>query len=371
MIALFTPGAEISALTFLGRHAQSVGLIAPQGELSMLPEEVYAPGAAHLTDTLSDVPVIRLDQETPAQLAAHEPGTRLWFVADSSDEPAALSRLRGACPDHQFAGVGEALLPAMIARKPQTLLTGAPQTACQQITLIFAPPRSGSSFVADVVSHVTGAQTREHLRNDVIQSMAAAYKFDRSAAMRAFLSLASSPDGQVSTKIISHFLQDYIGSAAGLGELREVFEGISFKVIIIERADKVAQAISGYLAARRGIWHLENEKQAAKLAASDEVSYQFDYLLPRYLGYRHQSYVLDFMREIFPEHLSLEYAHDIEDGDFAGLSNRIADFLDLPRPSTLPETTRSRLSNAENDRLCAQFRADYAALFGQPPGPRQ
>ncbi|MBM1222452.1 hypothetical protein JQU17_19760 [Ponticoccus sp. SC2-23] len=367
MMPLFTPDAELSALPFLSKHAGRIGLVTPVAEMDLLPDTLHTPGSTAFSGVLKDVEVIPLDENTLDQLAvkSHE---KLWLVAASGGEGKTLNALRAACPDHRFAGLGEALFPALVARNPGAIFDRLPQkTHCRQITLIFAPPRSGSSFVADIVSHVTGAKTREHLRNEVIEVLASSYKFNRAAALRNFLSIVTTTDGQASTKIISHFLQDYVARVGGMRLVKQVFEGVAVRTIVIERDDKVAQTVSGYLASRRGIWHLETGRDAKRLEEANKVGYDFDKLLPRYLGYRHQSYVLDFAREIFPDHMALEYGRDIEAGDAAALGERIAEFLGLPWvPGDQPKG-RAKLANEENDRLCAQFREDYEALMGRAP----
>ena len=367
MILLFTPDAELSVLPFLAAHAGEVGIVAPLADLEALPEAVYAPGAAGFVGPLDNVDLVLLDEGTPAALAAK--GTdKLWIVAASGGEGRALEELRGACPDHRFAGLGEALFPALVNRAPGAVLKGmAKRAPTRRITLIFAPPRSGSSFVADVLGHVTGSKTREHLRGEVIEVLASPYLFNRAAAVRNFLSLVTGPTGEASTKIISHFLQDYIAKVGDLRIVRRAFEGIAVKVIVLDRADKVAQTVSGYLAARRGLWHLEHGPDDARLEAVREVGYDFSRLLPRYLGYRHQTYVLDLAREIFPEHLSLEYGADVEAGDAAALGVKIAAYLGLDWTPDPEATKRAKLANAENDRLCARFREDYQEILGAAP----
>lgn len=367
MILLFTPDAELSALPFLVGHADKVGIVALGSDVEALPEEVYAPGSAGFTGPLDKVELVALDAGTPAALAARTPD-KLWIVAASGGEARALADLRAACPGHRFAGLGETLFPALVNRMPGAILKGVPKKApSRRITLIFAPPRSGSSFVADVLGHVTQSKTREHLRGEAIEVMASPYQFNRAAAVRNFLALATGPTGEASTKIISHFLQDYIAQVGDLKLVRRAFEGIEVKVIVLDRTDKVAQTVSGYLAARRGLWHLESGRDSARLEAAREVGYDLSRLLPRYLGYRHQTYVLDFAREIFPDHLSLEYGADVEAGDAAALGAKIAAHLGLdwtPDPDT---TSRAKLANHENDRLCARFREDYRALLGSEP----
>ena len=367
MLPLFKLEAELSALPFLARHAADVGIIAPLAELDTLPHQVHTPGTAALTGKLRDVEVVALDAETQSVLARRS-REKLWVVANPDCEDEALNALRRHCPDHFLLGLTEALFPALVARKPGAVFNRLPRKApCQQMTLILAPPRSGSSFVADVVGQIIGSKTREHLRKEVIEVFGSSYNFDRSAALRNFIYLVTTQDGQAATKIISHFLQDYIAKVGDLGTVRRVFEGVSIRPIIIEREDKVAQAISVYLAERRGIWHLESGGDAERLEAVREVGYDFRKLLALYLRSRQQSYVIDFMREIFPDHLALEYGGDIEAGDAAALGARISAFLGLPWMPGAKRTGRAKLANEENALLYTRFREEYRTIFGREP----
>lgn len=289
----------------------------------------------------------------------------LWIVADP--EPDRLDALRDQCPEQRFVGLGQDLFPALVARRPRAIFDPTPEPP-STLCLIIAPPRSGSSFVADRVGRITGTKTREHLRKDVVSALAAPYAFDRVAAIRRFLGLIANPDtGQASTKIITHFIQDYVAEVGDLNAFKEAAKGIDVKPIIVERLDHVGQAVSGYLAMARGIWHLESDKDAAALASANEVPYDFKALLQLYLGYRQQGYVIDFAREIFPDHLALEYGRDIEAGDAVALGARIAEFLGLPCDPGDPPAGRAKLANEENTRLCARFREDYEALLGTRP----
>jgi len=368
MIELFNHANGLGTLKFLAQESNRLILLASSGVLSSLQ---YAERQFPHED-FGEIDVRPITVGNLAQLKQLDEagGSHVTFlVADETGEGKRLKSMRESYPNLTFAGLGEALFPALVARSPGAIFSGRSRKAppCRQITLIFAPPRSGSSFVADVVSHVTGAKAREHLRNEVIEVLASPYRFNRTAALRNFFDLVTTQDGQAATKIISHFLQDYIGTVGDLKLVRRVCEGMDVRAIVLDREDKVAQTISGYLAARRGIWHLESGRDAERLEAVGEVGYDFHKLLPRYLGYRQQSYVIDFAREIFPDHLALEYGRDIEAGDAVALGARIAEFLGLPWVSGDQPAGRARLANEENARLCARFREDYEALLGTRP----
>lgn len=370
MITLFSEKSELSALSFLANHVQHIGLIGPDHDLNALPGELYLNKTGMLSGPLQGIPVIEFDDLSDEKLsdANDEPEGRLWLVSHSQGEGLALKHLRETYPNHHFAGLGEALFPALVAKAPKELFRGLRRKAkCTCMSVVFAPPRSGSSFVSDVLGHVSQSSPREHLRNDVIEILASPYRFDRVVALRNFLRLITGPTGHASTKIITHFMQERITDAGDIRVIAKVFKDIEVKAIVLDRDDKVAQCISGYLAANRGVWHLQNDRDAEKIQQSDSVKYKFPSLLPRYLGYRHQSYMLAFAREIFPDHLALEYSTDVESGDVDALGSKLADFLGLTWTPDPNAKTRSKLANSENERLIQQFRSDYKELFGSEP----
>ena len=288
----------------------------------------------------------------------------LWIVADPVDEAARLQALRQACPaGRRLAGLGADLLPALVTWNTDAL-TSPPPAPPDTITLLLATPRSGSSVVADILGHVTGTRTREHLRKDAIAAMAGGYAIDRAAVLHRTLRLIGNPaTGQATTKIISHFLQDYVAEVGDLMALKTAARGSAIRVIILDRTDHVAQAVSGYLALNRGVWHRDRTQTGTAADPAGAVDYDFESLLQLYLFYRQQSSLLAYAREIFPDHLSLEYGADVAAGDVTALGTRIAAFLGqrwVPDPDA---TARAKLADAENDRLCAQFRADYRADY--------
>lgn len=350
---------RIGLRQFLDRHGSDVTIVGPAETIAALPEGLSPEAADGLP------PLVSLDEN--GDIPRGTTAQRVWIVVDINDEAARVADLATRYPERHIVGLGGDLFPTLVARRPRAIFDPSPKPP-STLSLIVAPPRSGSSFVADLVGRITRTRTREHLRKDVISALTAPYAFDRVAAMRRFLSLTANPDTrQASTKIITHFIQDYIAEIGDLNVFKEAAKGIAVKPIIVERLDHVGQAVSGYLAMSRGVWHLETDRDIAALASANTVPYDFNALLQLYLGYRHQSYVLDFAREIFPDHLALEYGRDIEAGDAAALGEKIAEFLGLPWEPADQLTGRAKLANEENARLCARFREDYEALLGIRP----
>lgn len=358
IFSFLTPNSEIGIRKLHQAVRHSFGFTGSPPALQQL-RSASTGGTNGETGNIRFIPYDRLDEAADEQA---------WIVVDPREEAAQLRKLRQVTnQDRYFLGLGADVLPALVARRvcpAPSEVPGQPST----LTLVLAPPRSGSSFVADLVGRITGTKTREHLRKDVISALAAPYAFDRVAAMRRFLALIANPQtGHASTKIITHFMQEYIAEVGDLSLFKEATKGIDVKPVILERHDNVGQAVSGYLAMTRGVWHLETDKDAAALASAKEAPYDFEAILQLYLGYRHQGYVLDLARDIFPDHLALEYGRDIEAGDAAALGARIAEFIGMPWDPPDQPIGRAKLANEENARLCARFREDYEALLGTRP----
>jgi LPS sulfotransferase NodH len=385
MISLFVDDGGVNATAFLADHAERITLLATPGFLSRLHyAERDARGATpgtrfgEIDVRQMTVALFRLLAQWNAEAAearAREAtaAEHLYLVADETGEGARLAALRADYPHLTFKGLAEHLFPALIARNPRAVFAPVRQDlAVSEITLIFATKRSGSSYLGDVVRDCGLGDAREHLRDQVIAALASDYRFNRAFALRNFLNLIAA-EGRVATKLITHFVADYLKTGArDLTVLAELCAGITPRVITLDRSDKVGQAVSAYLAARRGVWHVRSKADAAKLGQKREeagqVTYDFNALLVRYAEYRQSSAVLDLVRGIFPVALDLDYNRDVDGLDPAALAVRLSGALgfSIGRMGG-SAANRQKLANAENDAISARFREEYRALFGVEP----
>ena len=368
MISLFANDGGVNATAFLADHAGRVTLLVTPGFLSRL----HYAEAAHPEERFGEIDVRQMTVATLRQLGqqnARGPDGRLYVVADETGEGMRLEVLREAYPNLDFKGLAQHLFPALVARLPMAVFEPVRQDlACREITLILATKRSGSSYLADVVRDCGLGDAREHLRNQVIEALASDYRFNRPLAWRNFLNLIT-VEGRVASKVISHFLADYLRSGArDLALLAELCAGITPRVILLDRSDKVGQAVSAYLAGRRGLWHVQSDSDAARLESTAPAPYNFNALLVRYAEYRQQPAIFGMMRDIFPRALELDYDRDVAGQDPATLTARLAQAFGLEmRRTGQSADSRQRLANAENAEICARFTADYRALFGVDP----
>lgn len=364
MFSLLLSASSLNAVKFLAERQEKIGLLL--GGLDQ--ENISEIEAADLRSSAEPIKVLALDPVLDAGgVAQKELDQRLWFVLDPRGEAEALGKMRRAYPNLWFEGVAEALLPALIAKTHVPSLKEEDLRRCKNLTVVFAAPRTGSSFVADVVGKLTGTRTKEHLRKDGIDCLSTPYEFDRAAALRRLLAYICNSEGVATTKVISHFAQEFIWHVGKLREFAEGIEGIRCQTIVIVRRDVVAQAVSGFLAMKRKLWHLESGADHARLKALPKTDYDFDHILALYVGYIQQNQWIDQCKALFPENLSLSYEADIAAASKEELANKISSHIcpdaNLPGDVEL----RSRLANSENALMAERFRTDYEQLFGVAP----
>jgi LPS sulfotransferase NodH len=364
MHSLLARDSEPHALRFLAKHRDRFVLLATHAFVSQLH---YARQATPTPPDLG-IPVRLISGEHPDVLSDPEVADprRIVLVADPAGEAARLAALRARHPGRRFAGLAVDLLPALVARAGHAVLDDAPLPPRPDRALILmASPRSGSSLVADVLSDMGLGDVREHLRGGVLDLLTSDYAFDRAAALDRFVRLAAR-NGTFGTKIITHFFSDFMRDGGDLELCRTVFAGIDVVLLTLDRADKVAQAVSSEVASRRGVWHVTDAASAASLQDSPEVGYRFSSLLSRYLFYRQQSEIVEFFARSRGAHLALEYDRDVAAGDLPGLADRLCAALLLDRETwTFPRAaTRQRIADGTSAEIARRFEADLSRHFG-------
>lgn len=363
METVFLPGADGNVLNFLNANKERVKLLAATEFVARL---------YYLGRDTGNVPNFEFEV-LPISVAALKEikradesggGEFTYVVADAEGEGKRLKDLQQDYPNVTFAGLGCDLLPAALAQSANVIFSGNyPDMNVRQLNLVFATPRSGSSLVSDIIRDLGGGSVREHLRETLLEVLASDYRFDRLHACRRFLTLAANGE-HCGSKLITHFVEDYIQLAQGFGFL-EVFSGLKVKAIFLDRADKVDQAISSYLASSRGIWHITSDKAAAEIEAKKDVPFNFAKIYARYFSYQRQSAVLNQLKAYFPDRLELIYEQDVEAGDLESLATRLAEFLGLDRDGKALQVakTRQKITSAENSALKAEFENRYKQVF--------
>jgi LPS sulfotransferase NodH len=291
---------------------------------------------------------------------------KVVVVADPAGEEERLAALRAAYPGRRFAGLAGQVLPALAARAGHTLFSDAalpPRPA--RAVILCASPRSGSSLVADVLSDMGCGDVREHLRRGILDALSGKYRFDRGAALGHFLCLAQ-VNGTFGTKLITHFVEDYIRAIGDLAAIRSAFAGIDTVWLTLDRTDKLRQAVSGELASRRGVWHNTGASDEAALRQIGEPAVlHFNSLIGRHLFYGQQSAILAFLNAHGRISLRLTYEADVAAGDIRALSQKLAAALLLEvRAWTFKRAgTRKRLADAASEDLVSRYAAALEHAF--------
>lgn len=366
MFSLLQSDADPYALRFLEKHRDRVLIYATPDFVTRL--HYARRGKGDTPPPGLPIRVISVDEPDALTEGDMGKGGKVVIVADPAGEERRLAELRGRHPGRRFVGLAGDVFPALVARAAHTVLEDTPLLPRPALgVILFASPRSGSSLVADVLSDMGLGDVREHLRGGVIEAMRDDYAFDRAAALEKFVRLAQK-HGCFGTKIITHFFDDFVRGVGDLESCRRVFDGMQLAVLTLDREDKVAQAVSGEIASRRGVWHITDAASEAAVRQTEKVRYQFSSLLSRYLFYRQQSELIAFLGTACSARLALSYEQDVEAGDLETLARKLGTALLLDgRDWTFKRAlSRKRIADESSAELAEKFSRDFAAHF---PGP--
>lgn len=302
------------------------------------------------------------------QDAQHGETTPTFVVADPEGETARVQALTDRYPSLEFVGLAEDVFPALLAGAADVFRASDEDAhAPTEMVLVFATPRSGSSALADVVSAVTGADCREHLRPYVLEALRADYRFDRTKALNKFLRMAQR-DGIFATKVISHFLIEYFNDKPAWELLAQVASGTRIRVACVDRRNRLEQGISGEVAARRGIYHARSERGEQEVRAAGEVSFNFNAILKRKLRYEMETAVLDLVRTMWPSATTFVYEDDIYTESTEQTVDKVLKFLSRTEMSEHAKdgsSIRRKLPGDTNAQLREMFEARWTDLAEQ------
>lgn len=124
---------------------------------------------------------------------------------------------------------------------------------------ILSTPRSGSTMFCDALTSTGLAGfPREHLRDPSL-ILAQQGNFDSDRYLKAIKSLHTTQNSVFGTKLISHFIEKYVSLSKGNLNPLDYFDNFIYLI----RRDKVAQAVSLFMAQKSGVWKIS---QAEKLS---------------------------------------------------------------------------------------------------------
>lgn len=366
MKTLFASTSDIDVVKFLNASAARLRLLCDPDFVA----DLYYARRDDKRAAPLEVPIDTLSIETMEMLhrqAMQPDGAPLYVVASPAGEARRLAQLREDYPELRFVGLAQDVVAALVAQAQHKVFEPpAAEAAPVRLAVLFATPRSGSSYVCDLLEALGIGRPKEHLRDTLIELFASSYRFDKPAAIRNFLRF-SAKGGWVGTKLITHFVSDFMDSC-GLADVDQALDGrIEVFPIFLDRSDRSLQAISGELAARRGVWHVTDAASREKIGSLPEIRYNFHSVLKRYIGYGSQSAFLESLRSLFDRRLDLLYETDVLDNqrlraticDFLGVSAQDRDFSKAE--------SRERIANEVNDSFKHQFLEDFQRRFKRLP----
>ena len=230
---------------------------------------------------------------------------------------------------------------------------------------IVTTPRSGSTFLCDLLqkSNLAGYPA-EHLRRPA-EILARHCQFDYIRYMKILMTRRATSNQVFGTKLISHFLMDY--RKEGL-EFDSFFQTYFKKIIYLQRRDKVAQAISLYLAKATGIWHIFNDETReqynlkisqiqAEQCQIEKVKSLYDFLV------RQEKFIESFIQEHDITPLRIGYEDLVKSKE--KYLNDVFDYLEINADGYEHEnsTGMKRTKSPLTAQLTEKFRESYPSLY--------
>ena len=191
---------------------------------------------------------------------------------------------------------------------------------------IVSTPRSGSTALCEALAatQIAGFPT-EHLRTPAL-FLTKYCKFDPLRYLQLLMTYQTTKNGVFGTKLISHFLEGYQASLS--------FD--NFKFIYLIRRDKIAQAVSAFIATKTNMWHIYSEEQSKKYQSKLKTINIQDSDLERV----HNTYHNCLRQELFLDHFFERYNISpliIEYEEFAALPGvtltKIMNYLNILEPN--------------------------------------
>ncbi len=227
---------------------------------------------------------------------------------------------------------------------------------------IVTTPRSGSTFLCSLLQStgIAGVPT-EHMRQ-ASATLALNCGFDYIQALRRIMGNKVTRNGVFGTKFISHFLQNFEAAGRGFDEL---FEKYFSKFIYVKRGDRVAQAVSAYLARRTNIWHITNDgERGAYENKLSELMVGDDSLEDIYIQYmelcEQEAYLENLLDKYKVEPLVVEYERLVQDPILS--VDRILGHIgvqDKLKSRLNPSSRIKKLGSELSDRVADKFREKY------------
>lgn len=175
---------------------------------------------------------------------------------------------------------------------------------------ILCTPRSGSTFLCDLLNQNLGGNSLEHIRNPLLYLTKNRYRLNLDVCdLLEKVSRFGCSHKVFGTKIISHFLFELI-EILDRHEISKLIGFLNqFKIVYLYREDKYAQAVSRHIASNTKQWHaksIESLEQYSEKA--QKVNYNFNLIEAIYENLMAEEGKLKFFLELnFKQILVVKY----------------------------------------------------------------
>ncbi|MDQ0324648.1 LPS sulfotransferase NodH [Rhodopseudomonas julia] len=287
------------------------------------------------------------------------------IAVSTEDETRLKHELVDRFPHAAVAGfIGDAALRAAAHADPLADDAGIlTEPEPRNLYTVICGPRTGSTWFVNLLRE-TGwlGRPTEHLRPLIV--FMARHRNRLGVDLSRWLALLirqEQEDGVFGTKIIDDFaisLAPFVDSNE-----RAMVERLAAKahIIRLRRRDRVAQAVSEYIAEATTVWHVrKNEAMAAYSEAKETVAYDYERILASYERHRAAEAAIDnWLRATGRPALDVFY-EDV----LAAPEERLAEIFSFlrgePAPTLQVSSTRyQRLGDGVNEEMARRFRAEF------------
>lgn len=334
-------GEDCGLAKFLVHRGAQACLLAPAPLLQALTAQAGAP-ACPAVSTVADIPL----------------GVKRVFAHAPEDEAGLVARVQAARPEVVVHG-WTSLIPILVADR-KLPVPGERLPLPTHRFAVVCTPRTGSTFLCELLEAGGLGAAREHLRWPLIYALrhgvAADVAFDQVQRHGAV-------DGIFGTKLISHFLFDAVGQAQA-GAFLQGWAAQGFRFIRLRR-DPVAQTLSKFSAKRSGVWHARGALAEGRRRRLAQVAYDFAELSEIHRRTLDEDRSLDLALAGLPADQVLALDYETVVAEPLETLARCAAFLGLPaHPERVDFAALPTQLSATHDntrQLRERFLADLAA----------
>ncbi|HJS30385.1 MAG TPA: Stf0 family sulfotransferase [Alphaproteobacteria bacterium] len=341
---LFRQKDNFGLTAYLAKRAREVRLVVPESAQGHLAHEIRCP-IATLPEAFASGP-------SEPNLLVHVP----------QDERRVMGDLRRRYGSTRIVSLMHDILPVLSARgDPLADPIATPAAPASVRYAIVCPPRSGSTWLCEMLTRCGIGAPREHLRRSVIHLARCAWL--RPIRYMSTVLVASARNGVFGTKLVSDLVADWRDTEQRLASLSRRLAAEGFAVVRLKRRDRVAQAVSFYFARRSRISHVRDPTRLSDIDRA-QVGYDFRQIDAMHRFFVQQDELVDrFARSIAPSALLLDY-EDVE-CDPAATVRMIASHIGIDAPSNPPRSNMIKISSQV--AIMREYGERYRREAGLPP----